>query len=48
LSALLGASGESHLYDKYLMEIGAADEDDNIFASACFSPITDLRHALRT
>ena len=47
LSALLGASGNSPLYDSYLKEIGAADADDNIFASACFCPITDLEHADR-
>ncbi|UCG88192.1 MAG: Tat pathway signal sequence domain protein [Gemmatimonadota bacterium] len=45
LSALLGASGNSPLYDEYLEEIGAADVDDHIFASACFSPITDLEHS---
>jgi hypothetical protein len=45
LSALLGASGNSPLFDKYLKEIGAANEKDNIFASGCFSPITDLEHA---
>ncbi len=45
LSALLGASGNSPLYDSYLKEIGAADAADNIFASACYSPITDLEHA---
>ena len=45
LSALLGASGNSHLYDAYLEEIGAADEDDSIYASAAFCPITDLEHA---
>jgi hypothetical protein len=45
LSALLGASGNSHLYDSYLKEIGAADAKDNIFGSACFCPITDLEHA---
>jgi len=45
LSALLGASGNSHLYDPYLEEIGAADEDDSIYASAAFCPITDLEHA---
>jgi hypothetical protein len=45
LSALLGASGNSPVYEKYLKEIGAADENDDIFASACFSPITDLEHA---
>jgi len=45
LSALLGASGNSPLYDSYLREIGAADAKDNIFGSACFCPITDLEHA---
>ena len=45
LSALLGASGNSPLYDSYLREIGAADAADHIFASACYSPITDLEHA---
>jgi hypothetical protein len=45
LSALLGASGNSPLYDTYLKEIGAADAADHIYASACYSPITDLEHA---
>jgi hypothetical protein len=45
LSALLGASGNSHLYDPYLKEIGAAEAADNVFGSACFCPITDLEHA---
>jgi hypothetical protein len=45
LSALLGTSGNSHLYDSYFKEIGAADVPDNIFGSACFCPITDLEHA---
>lgn len=45
LSALLGASGNSHLYDAYLKEIGAANAEDNIYGSACFCPITDLDHA---
>lgn len=45
LSALLGASGDSHAYDGYLKEIGAADASDAIFASADFCPITDLQHA---
>ena len=45
LSALLGASGNSRLYEAFLKEIGAADADDNIYASACFCPITDLDHA---
>jgi hypothetical protein len=45
LSALLGASGNSPLYDSYFREIGAANEADNIFGSACYSPITDLEHA---
>lgn len=45
LSALLGSSGNSPLYDSYLSDIGAADAPDNIFGSACFCPITDLEHA---
>jgi hypothetical protein len=45
LSALLGASGNNNMYEPYLKEIGAADTGDNIFASACFCPITDLEHA---
>lgn len=45
LSALLGASGNSNLYVPYLKAIGAADTQDDIFASACFCPITDLEHA---
>lgn len=45
VSALLGTSGNSPLYDSYLKEIGAADAKDNIFGSACYSPITDLENA---
>jgi hypothetical protein len=45
VSALLGTSGNSPLYDPYLKEIGAADANDNIFGSACYSPITDLENA---
>lgn len=45
LSAVLGTSGNSPLFKSYLEEIGAADARDDIFASACYSPITDLEHA---
>ena len=45
VSALLGTSGNSPLYESYLNKIGAANASDNIFASACYSPITDLEHA---
>ena len=45
LSALLGASGDSPDYEPYLMEIGAADERDDIFAASCYCPITNLDHA---
>ena len=45
LSALLGASGNSQLYDDALEEIGAANASDNIYASAPYCPITDLDHA---
>jgi hypothetical protein len=45
LSALLGASGDSDLYQSYFDELGAADASDAIYASACYCPITDLDHA---
>ncbi|PWI16262.1 Tat pathway signal sequence domain protein [Streptomyces sp. Act143] len=45
LSSLLGASGDSGLYDTYLKEIGAADASDAIFAVGAWCPITDLEHA---
>jgi len=45
VSAVLGASGNSPLYESYLKEIGAADGRDDIYACACYSPITDLEHA---
>ncbi|MFJ4333033.1 MULTISPECIES: subtype B tannase [unclassified Streptomyces] len=45
LSALLGASGDSPLYEKYLKDIGAADASDAIFATGAWCPITDLEHA---
>ncbi|WSQ09948.1 Tat pathway signal sequence domain protein [Streptomyces sp. NBC_01231] len=45
VSALLGASGDSKLYDKLLKEIGAADASDAIFATGAWCPITDLEHA---
>ncbi|MEU6143188.1 subtype B tannase [Streptomyces sp. NPDC047081] len=45
LSALLGASGDSPIYDKYLKELGAADASDAIFAVGAWCPITDLEHA---
>jgi hypothetical protein len=45
LSALLGASGDSPVYDKELAAIGAADASDAIFAVGAWCPITDLEHA---
>lgn len=45
LSALLGTSGNSDLYAPWLARIGAADTEDHVFASVCYSPITDLDHA---
>ncbi len=45
LSCLLAASGNSPLYEPYLREIGAAEERDDIFASASYSPIINLEHA---
>lgn len=45
LSSLLGASGDSPIYDRLLKEIGAADASDAIFAVGAWCPITDLEHA---
>ncbi|MEV0902138.1 subtype B tannase [Actinoplanes sp. NPDC049802] len=45
VSTLLGASGDSDLYAKYLTELGAADAGDSIFAVAAYCPITDLENA---
>jgi hypothetical protein len=45
LSTLLGASGDSPLYDSYLKALGAADASDAIFALGAYCPITDLEHA---
>lgn len=45
LSALLGSSGNSPVFAKELDRIGACDERDDVFACACFCPVTDLEHA---
>ena len=45
VSTLLGASGDSPIYDKYLNELGAADASDAILAVAAYCPITDLENA---
>lgn len=45
MSALLGATGNSHEYDAYLTKMGAAVASDDVFASICYCPITDLDHA---
>ena len=56
MSSILGATGNMDEYYPYLYEIGAAGLayengayvstiDDNIFASMCFCPITDLNNA---
>jgi hypothetical protein len=45
LSTVVAASGDSPLYDDYLTALGAADVSDAVFASASYSPITDLDHA---
>ena len=45
LSCLLAASGNSPMYEPYLKAIGAADERDDIFASASFSPIINLENS---
>lgn len=44
LSVLLGVTGNSKHYDKYLIEIGAAPARDDIYCSVVNSPITDFKH----
>ncbi len=44
MSLLLGATGNSKLYDPYLIEIGAAPARDDIYCSVVNSPITDFKH----
>ena len=45
MSALLGATGSHPSYEPLLRAMGAAPERDDVFASVCFCPITDLEHA---
>ena len=45
MSALMGGTGNHPAYCELLAQMGAADERDNVFASVCFCPITDLDHA---
>ena len=45
VSAAIGASGNSPLFDGMLDEIGAARERDDVYATGAFSPIMDLQHA---
>lgn len=44
MSVLLGVTGNSKHYDKYLMEIGAAPARDDIYCAVVNSPITDFKH----
>ena len=45
MSALLGATANHPDYEPYLKAMGAAKAKDNVFASVCYCPITDLDHA---
>ena len=45
MSALMGATGNHPDYEPLLQAMGAAQERDNVFASVCYCPITDLDHA---
>ncbi len=45
VSAMLGASGDSPAFDKYLEEIGAYDESDTVFIAHASAPITNLSSA---
>lgn len=45
MSALLGATGNAPEYEPYLKSMGVADVRDDVYASICYCPITDLNHA---
>ena len=45
MSALMGGTGNHPEYAELLRAMGAADERDDIFATVCYCPITDLDHA---
>lgn len=45
MSALLGATGDSSDYEKYLTELGAADASDTVYAVSAYCPITNLENA---
>ncbi|MBQ9655777.1 MAG: alpha/beta hydrolase [Prevotella sp.] len=45
MSSLMGATGNNPAYEPLLKAMGAANERDDVFASVCFCPITDLDHA---
>lgn len=45
MSSLLGATGNHPVYEPYLKAMGAAEARDDVFASVCYCPITDLEHA---
>ncbi len=45
MSSLMGATGNNAAYESLLKAMGAADERDDVFASVCYCPITDLDHA---
>lgn len=45
MSSLQGCTGNHPDYEPYLRRIGAAVERDDVFASSCYCPITNLDHA---
>ena len=45
MSSLMGATGNHPDYEPLLKTMGAAQERDDVFASVCYCPITDLDHA---
>lgn len=45
MSALQGMTGNHPDYEAYLEKMGACKERDDVFASSCYCPITNLDHA---
>ena len=45
MSSLMGATGNNPAYEPLVQAMGAAQDRDDVYASVCFCPITDLDHA---
>lgn len=42
MTSVLGASGNAEAFEPFLQEIGAADEDDDVFVAVPYCPVADI------